>query len=110
MRFGLAPSAVMAYLGEYALPRFAFPLVLFGEPISPQLAMQAGLVSQVCAAERLRSDADALVDRILKLDPTAARRCKQFFQAAQQNTFDENCRLAAEALTLDSLARIAREK
>ena len=110
MRFGLAPSAVMAYLGEYTLPRFAFPLVLFGEPISPQLAMQAGLVSQVCAADRLPSDADTLVDRILKLDPTAARRCKQFFQAAQQNTFDENCRLAAEALTLDSLSRIAREK
>jgi enoyl-CoA hydratase/carnithine racemase len=100
----------MAYLGEYTLPRFAFPLVLFGEPISPQLAMQAGLVSQVCAVDRLPSDADTLVDRILKLDPTAARRCKQFFQAAQQNAFDENCRLAAEALTLDSLARIAREK
>lgn len=110
MRFGLAPSAVMAYLGEYALPRYAFPLVLFGEPISPQLALQAGLVSQVCAADRLRSEADTLVDRILKLDPTAARRCKQFFQAAQQNAFDENCRLAAEALTLDSLARTVREK
>src|SRR5258708_24140690 len=46
MRSGLAPSAVMAYLGEYALPRFAFPLVLFGDPISPQLAMQAGLILQ----------------------------------------------------------------
>jgi methylglutaconyl-CoA hydratase len=110
MRFGLAPSAVMAYLGEYALPRFAFPLLLFGDPISPQLAMQAGLVSQVCQAERLHSEADKLVGRILALDPAATRRCKQFFQAAQQNTFDQNCRLAAEALTLDSLDRLSREK
>jgi methylglutaconyl-CoA hydratase len=108
MRSGLAPSAVMAYLGDFALPRFTFPLVLFGDPISPQLAMQHGLISQVCAADRLASEADALVDRILRLDPTAARRCKQFFQAAQQNTFDQNCRLAAEALTIDSLARLAR--
>ncbi len=110
MRSGLAPSAVMAYLGEYALPRFTFPLVLFGDPISPQLAMQAGLISQVCPADRLASAANALVDRILRLDPTATRRCKQFFQSAQQNAFDQNCRLAAEALTLDSLARLAREK
>ena len=108
MRSGLAPSAVMAYLGEYALPRFAFPLVLFGDPISPRLALQAGLVSQVCTADRLHSDADALVNRILQLDPSAVRRCKQFFQAAQQNTFDENCRLAAEVLTIDSLARMTR--
>jgi methylglutaconyl-CoA hydratase len=110
MRSGLAPSAVMAYLGEYALPRFTFPLVLFGDPISPQLALQHGLISQVCAADRLAGEADALVDRILRLDPFATRRCKQFFQSAQQNAFDENCRLAAEALTIDSLARLARRK
>ena len=110
MRSGLAPSAVMAYLGEYALPRFAFPLVLFGDPISPQVAIEAGLISQVCPADRLAIEADTLVSRILRLDPTATRRCKQFFQAAQQNAFDQNCRLAAEALTIDSLARLAREK
>jgi methylglutaconyl-CoA hydratase len=110
MRSGLAPSAVMAYLGEYALPRFTFPLVLFGDPISPQIAMQAGLISQVCSADHLASDADTLVDRLLRLDPTAARRCKQFFQTAQQNTFDQNCSLAAEALTIDSMARLTREK
>jgi len=110
MRSGLAPSAVMAYLGEYALPRIAFPLVFFGEPISPQLAMQAGLISQVCPADRLVAEADALVARILKLDPAATRRCKQFFQTAQQNGFDQNCRLAAEALTIDSLARLTQNK
>lgn len=110
MRSGLAPSAVIAYLGEYALPRFTFPLVLFGDPISPQFAMQAGLISQVCTAEGLASEADNLVDRILRLDPDATRRCKQFFQSAQQNVFDQNCRLAAEALTLDSMARLARVK
>jgi len=110
MRSGLAPSAVMAYLGEYALPRFTFPLVLFGEPMSPQLAMQAGLISQVCPVDRLAGEADTLVRRILQLDPTATRRCKQFFQYAQQNAFDQNCRLAAEALTVDSLGRLTREK
>jgi enoyl-CoA hydratase/carnithine racemase len=110
MRSGLAPSAIMAYLGEYALPRAAFPLVLFGEPVSPRHALQIGLISQVCAPERLADEANALVARILRLDPDAARRCKEFFVAAQQNSFDQNCRLAVEALTEGSLAMLHKQK
>jgi methylglutaconyl-CoA hydratase len=110
MRSGLAPAAIMSYLGEYALPRFAFPLVLFGDPIVPQRALEIGLISQVCPVERLAGEADGLVERILRLDPAAARRCKEFFQTAQQNTFDQNCRLAIEALTVGSMTLLAREK
>jgi len=110
MRSGLPPAAIMAYLGEYALPRFAFPLVLFGDPIAPHDALRIGLISQVCAADRLTKDADALVERILQLDPTATRRCKEFFQTAQQNNFNQNCRLAIDALTVGSMTVLAREK
>lgn len=110
MRSGLAPSAIMAYLGEYALPRSTFPLVLFGEPVSPQHALQIGLISQICAPEKLVGEANALVARILRLDPVAARRCKEFFLAAQQHSFDQNCRLAIEALTEGSLATLHQQK
>ena len=110
MRSGLAPAAIMSYLGEYALPRFAFPLVLFGEPIDPHRAQQIGLISQVCPADRLSAEADALVERILRLDPSAVRRCKSFFLNAQQNSFARNCRLAVDALTKGSLASLARKK
>jgi len=110
MRAGLPPSAIMSYLGEYTLPRFAFPLVLLGDPIDPQRALQIGLISQVCPAETLTREADALVQRILQLDPAAARACKKFFLAAQQNSFDENCRAAVKTLTAGSLAVLAKEK
>lgn len=110
MHHGLAPTAIMAYLGEYTLPRFAFPLVLFGNPIEPKRALQIGLISQIVPFKRLSAEADALIKRILSLDPAAARRCKQFFQNAQQNSFDENCRLAVEALVAGSLAVLARAK
>src|SRR5216683_2060162 len=110
MKFGLAPAAIMAYLGEYALPRFAFPLVLFGDPIAPQQAQQIGLVSEVSPANTLASDVDAIIERILRLDPNAARNCKEFFQTAQQNSFDQNCRLAMEALTVGSMAVLSRQK
>lgn len=110
MRHGLAPAAIMAYLGEYALPRFAFPLVLFGEPFSPERALEIGLISQVVPAANLTSEAEALIDRILKLDAGAARRCKNFFLTAQSNSFEKNCTLAAEALTAGTLAGLARKK
>ena len=110
MRSGLAPAAIMGYLGEYALPRFTFPLILFGEPFTPQRALEIGLISQVCDASSLSSEADALVARILKLDPDAARRCKEFFVAAQSNTFEKNCSLATEALTQGTLTALGRKK
>jgi methylglutaconyl-CoA hydratase len=110
MHSGLPPSAIMAYLGEYTLPRFAFPLVLFGDPIDPPRALQIGLISQVTSAARLPVEADALVERILQLDAGAVRRCKQFFQSAQQKWFDENCRSAVQALTAGSLTVLAKRK
>jgi methylglutaconyl-CoA hydratase len=110
MKNGLAPAAIMAYLGEYALPRFAFPLVLFGDAIEARRALEIGLISQVCTAERLASEVDALVGRICGLDAVATRKCKEFFQTAQQNTFEQNCRLATDALTVGSLAVIERER
>jgi len=110
MRHGLAPAAIMAYLGEYALPRFAFPLVLFGEPFSPQQALEIGLISMVCPAANLTPFADKLIARILQLDPGATRSCKEFFLTAQNHFFAENCRLATEALTAGTLANLARKK
>jgi len=110
MKFGLAPAAIMAYLGEYALPRFAFPLVLFGEPFSPQSAAEMGLISRVCAAETLSSEADALVAKILKLDAGATRRCKEFFLTAQSHWFEKNCQLATDALTEGTMVVLGKQK
>lgn len=110
MRSGLAPAAIMSYLGDYTLPRFAFPMVLFGDPIDPQRALQIGLISEVTTAERLNENVNSLVQRILKLDPIAARKCKEFFNVAAQNSFEQNCRLATEVLTIGSLSVLAREK
>jgi methylglutaconyl-CoA hydratase len=110
MTHGLAPAAIMAYLGEYALPRFAFPLVLFGHPFTPEVAQEIGLISMVCPPPKLTGVANKLIARILQLDPGAARRCKEFFLTAQSNSFEKNCTLAAEALTAGTLAALAGKK
>jgi len=110
MRHGLAPTAIMAYLGEYALPRFAFPLVLFGEPFTPQLALEIGLISKVCPPDALPGEAETLIARILQLDPAAAGRCKEFFLTAQNHNFAQNCQLALDALTQGTLDMLTRKK
>jgi len=58
----------------------------------------------------LVGEANALVARILRLDAAAARRCKEFFLAAQQHSFDQNCERAIEALTQGSLAMLHKQK
>jgi methylglutaconyl-CoA hydratase len=110
MRHGLAPSAIMSYLGEYLLPRHAFPLVLFGDAISARRALEIGLISEVCPAAGLGKQAELLGKRILQLEAGAARRCKEFFLSAQQHSFDENSRLAVEALTVGSMAALEKQK
>lgn len=53
---------------------------------------------------------DALAVRILQLETKSARRCEEFFQTPQQNSFDQNCRPAVEALPVGTMVMLAREK
>jgi methylglutaconyl-CoA hydratase len=108
MRMGLPPAAIMAYLGEYVLPRHAFPLVLFGEPFTARYAHQIGLVSEVVPKAELDAAVAALVARIVAIDGASARACKELFQTMQQGSFDANCRLATDALPVASSTLIRR--
>lgn len=103
MRKGLPPAAIIAYLGRYALPKTIFPLVLFGDEIAPELALQAGLISQVCAPPQLAAETDKLIAKVVALDELGARQCKQVFQAAEESSLEQNFRCAIETLTVSSL-------
>ncbi|MGY6118560.1 enoyl-CoA hydratase/isomerase family protein [Paraburkholderia strydomiana] len=103
MRSGLPPAAIMAYLGGYALPKALFPMVLFGDPITPEAALQAGLVTRVCDRANLHAEADALAARILSLDEAGAKQCKAFFLAAQEGSVEQNFRAATDMLTVNAL-------
>ncbi len=103
MRKGLPPAAIMAYLGRYALPKHVFPMVLFGDAITPDAALNAGLITRVCAPGALQTDTDALAERILALDETGARQCKSFFQNAEESSLEHNFRCATETLTVSAL-------
>ena len=107
MRKGLPPAAIMAYLGRYTLPKQVFPMVLFGDAITPEAALNAGLVTRVCAPDTMQAEADALAGRILALDDTGARQCKSFFQATEESSLEHNFRCATETLTVSALRLMA---
>lgn len=108
MRKGLPPAAIMAYLGRYALPKRVFPLVLLGGQFTPAQALEAGLVTTVCSPATLVAETDALVDRLLALDPDGVRQCKLFFRAAQEAAVEDNFRHATDLLTVESLRLLAK--
>jgi methylglutaconyl-CoA hydratase len=103
MKAGLPPAAIMAYLGRYALPKRVFPMVLFGDPLAPAVALDAGLITQVSEPGLLASATDTLIERIVGLNEGGARQCKAFFQAAEENSLEQNFRFATETLTVTSL-------
>ena len=103
MRKGLPPAAIMAYLGSYSLPKHVFPMVLFGDEITAEAALAAGLVTRVVSGELLQAEAEALTERVLALDDTGARQCKAFFQSAQESPIEHNFRCATETLTVAAL-------
>ena len=110
MLFGLPPMAIMSYLGEYALPRHAFPLVLLGEPISPERALSFGLINDAVPAAQLAARVDVLVAKLLALDADAMRNCKEFFRMTVAGSFETNTRAALDGLVVASLAMQAKRE
>jgi enoyl-CoA hydratase/carnithine racemase len=103
MKAGLPPAAIMAYLGRYALPKRVFPMVLFGDPLSPAAALEAGLITQVSEPGLLASATDALIERVVALNEAGARQCKAFFQSTEESSLEQNFRLATETLTVTTM-------
>lgn len=103
MKAGLPPAAIMAYLGRYALPKRVFPMVLFGDPMTPAVALEAGLITQITEPDTLSVATDTLIERILALNEAGARNCKAFFQAAEENALEQNFRFATETLTVTTM-------
>jgi methylglutaconyl-CoA hydratase len=103
MRKGLPPAAIMAYLGRYALPKRIFPLVLFAQDFTAAQARDIGLVTQLSTRASLKEDVNALIKRVLAMDPEGVRQCKAYFLAAQEGSLDENFSRATDLLTAQTL-------
>jgi enoyl-CoA hydratase len=90
VKLGIAPG----YGGTVRLPRLvgrarALELLLTGEMIDAQEALRIGLVNRVVPADRLLSEADALLRAILANGPLAVRACLEAVDAGLEMGMDQ---------------------
>jgi enoyl-CoA hydratase len=90
VKLGIAPG----YGGTVRLPRLvgrarALELLLTGDMIDAQEALRIGLVNRVVPADRLLSEADALLRAILANGPLAVRACLEAVDAGLEMGMDQ---------------------
>lgn len=93
--------------GTQRLPRLlgesrAMEIMLTGDPVSAQRALEIGLVHRVVAAEELMDAAQAMAERICRNGPLAVRACKSAAVRGMQTSLDEGLRV--EQLYFERLA------
>ena len=93
--------------GTQRLPRLlgesrAMEIMLTGDPLTAQRALEIGLLHQVVEASELMDAARALAERICRNGPLAVRACKSAAVRGMQTSLDEGLRI--EQLYFERLA------
>jgi enoyl-CoA hydratase len=110
VKLGIAPG----YGGTVRLPRLigrarALELLLTGEMIDAQEALRIGLINRVVPADRLLSEAEALLRSILANGPLAVRACLEAVDAGLEMTMDQALLFEANYFGLLSSTQDMRE-
>jgi enoyl-CoA hydratase/carnithine racemase len=86
VNLGIWPFMVSALLARHVSPKVAMDLMLAGERISAQRALEVGLISRVVPAEELDVAVERLCAALAAKPPVAVRLGKAAFHAAQETT------------------------
>lgn len=108
-RIGVWPMMIMTYLTRVIPRRKLLELMMTGEPISAQEALEIGFVNHVVPAAELDAKTDWLLERILKSSPTAIRRGKHVWHAMQDMSLHQAITLAESNAGLMGTSEDARE-
>ncbi len=109
VRIGLWPMMIMTYLTRVIPRRKLLELMMTGEPISAQEALEIGFVNHIAPREELDAKVDWLLDRLLKSSPTAIRRGKHIWHAMQDMGLHQAIILAESNAGLMGTSEDARE-
>ncbi len=97
INIGLIPDAGGSFFIARLLgPSRAFEWMTSGRRLSPQEALDWGLVSEVVEADRLAGRAAELAATLAAMPTRGIGMTKRLFDAASQNTLDEQLELEAQ--------------
>ena len=106
---GLFCSTPMVALSRNVSRKQAMEMLMTGEQISAQRAMEIGLVNHVVPAGHERDAAIALAQKIARKSAYAIKVGKQAFYRQAEMSLADAYRFAAEVMTENMMARDAEE-
>lgn len=110
VKLGIIPADGGAWLLQRLLgPARAAEMVLTGDRVSAEQALQWGLVSEVVPADQLLHAAKRLAERICANPPHAVRMAKRLLAQAERSSLDSSLEFAAAMQPLAQHTRDHRE-
>jgi enoyl-CoA hydratase/carnithine racemase len=88
-KHGIVGAIVMTGLTRQLGPKKAFELVVLGEPLTADAALELGLINRVVADDRLLDEALAIAEKLAAINPVAMRATKDLFYTVLELPYDQ---------------------
>ena len=109
-KLGLIPGGGSTVRLARQLPwAHAMKILLCGEPINAQQALEFGLISEICPADQLQQRAEQTAAQIAALAPLATQAIKRTALASHTMSWDDAFHYEMEQSALTTLSEDARE-
>jgi enoyl-CoA hydratase/carnithine racemase len=109
VNFGLFCSTPSVPLLRNIAPKQAMEMLVTGDFISAQQALERGLVNRVCAPEQLDAEVQKLVASILQKPRTALAMGKELFYRQREMGIEAAYELAAQTMAVNMMEGCAQE-
>ncbi len=109
IKVGLFPMMIMAVVSRNIGRKAATELMLTGERISAEKAIEYGIANRAVPAHELDATVDALADRIAGFSPAILRLGREAFYRTQDMGFDEALYSLQAMLTVNALSEDTAE-
>ncbi len=109
VNIGLFCSTPMVALSRNVGRKQAMEMLLTGQPVSAQRALEIGLINKVVPAHGLAAECEALATLIAAKPPATLKLGKAAFYAQAEMTLDAAYAFAAETMTMNMLKAEASE-
>ena len=109
IKVGLFPMMITAVIQRNLQRKHAMELMLTGERIDAQRALELGVVNRVAEEGKLDEAVDELVEKVASYSPAILGLGRQAFYDTQDMGFEEALRALQSELTINTLAEDAAE-
>lgn len=109
IKLGLFPMMIMAVIERNIGRKAAMELMLTGERVSADRALELGCVNRVVSPDDLDDTVDDLASRIGSFSPAILRLGRRAFYETQDMSFEQALRTLHKQLTINALSEDAAE-